>query len=533
MPTVRPATAALLVIVGSATFAWRDDRRTVHVPCAESGASCAQALQQTIDGVPAGTTITLDPGKLYDGTIVIKPKEGADAERPLTITTRGWIDKGAGWNGLVTPADKPRMAVLRATARENVGVSIESGGGHVALVGLAFEAVPPAGQGDIIRIGSHKETDADRLPRNITIRQVLLQGDRDHGQKRAIVAHGQDIDISQVWCEEIFIAGQDAQCIAAWNGGKRVRVRHAYLAAGAENLLIGGSPAASEHVTPEDWLIEDVILHKPLRWQQDGANRQVKNLLEFKFGKNITVRRVLGVNNWKAAQDGMALLLNYTTNGRCPQCGNLENVLIEDVVMLNVAGGISFQGYSWLRDSFSDGKLRDITIRNAYVQLTGGAGRTIQIANVLGRHDLRIERSTFINSGRSWLTGSYGSAWRDKETRVPGGPIQGLWLIDNVFVTDGRYGLTAPDGQHEGTGIGAFVAADLQIAGNVFGGAPARHIDNYNQHTGDGAKNVSASREEMLEKLPARSCGQWKAGKGADCAKLAPVFDLLNRLPES
>jgi hypothetical protein len=531
MRTLRPATAALLMIVGTATFAWRDDRPTVHVPCATGEPSCARALQEVIDGVPPGTTITLDAGKVYDGTITLKPKEGASADRPNTITTRGWIDKGAGWDGLVTPADKPRMAVLRATARENVGVSIENGGGHVRLFGLAFEAVPPSGQGDIIRIGSHKETDAERLPRDISIRQVLLQGDRAYGQKRAIAANGQDIDISQVWCDEMFIAGQDAQCIAAWSGGKRVRVRHAYLSAGAENLLIGGSPAASEEVTPEDWLIEDVILHKPLRWQQDRLNRQVKNLLEFKFGKNITVRRVLAVNNWKAAQDGMALLLNYTTNGRCPQCGNLENVLVEDLVMLNVAGGISFQGYSWLRDSFSDGKLRNITIRNAYVQLSG-KGRTIQISNVLGRHDLRIERSTFINNGQSWLMGSYGSAWTDKDTRVAGGPVQGLWVIDNVFASDGRYGITAPDREHDGAGIGTFVAADLQIAGNVFGDAPGRHLDNYNQHTGGGSRNVSASRAEMLEKLPAATCGQWKPGKGADCSKLEPVFGLLKRLPE-
>lgn len=531
MPTVRPATAALLVMIGTATFAWRDDRPTVHVPCAESGASCARALQEVIDGVPAGTTITLDAGKLYDGTIVIKPKEGADADRRLTITTRDWIDKGTGWDGLVTPADKPRMAVLRATARDNVGLSIENGGGSVNLVGLAFEAVPPAGQGDIIRIGTHNEPDAERLPSHISIRQVLLQGDRSFGQKRAIAANGRDIDISQIWCDEIFIAGQDAQCIAAWNGGKRVHVRHAYLAAGAENLLIGGSPAASEDVTPEDWLIEDVILHKPLRWQQDGAKRQVKNLLEFKFGKNFTARRVLAVNNWKAAQDGMALLLNYTTNGRCPQCGNLENVLIEDLVMLNVAGGISFQGYSWPRDSHSDGKLRNITIRNAYVQLAGN-GRAIHISNVLGRHDLRIERSTFINSGQSWLTGSYGSAWRDKDTRGAGGPIEGLWLIDNVFAADGRYGLTAPDGQHGGAGIGTFVAENLQIAGNVLGGASARHLDNYNRYTRKGADNVSAPREDIMEKLPARTCGQWKPAKGADCSQLAPVFALLKRLPE-
>ena len=528
---MRTATAAFVAIVGAGMFAQRAERGTVHVPCAESGPACGRALQEVVNTVPPGTTITLEAGKLYEGSIVIGPKAGASPDTPLTITTRGWATKGSGWDGLVTPADKPRMAVLRAAPRENVGVAIESGVAAVTLLGLAFEAIPPSGQGDIIRIGTGTEPLAENLPRHISIRQVLIQGDRKYGQKRAIAANGQDIEISQVWCDEVFVAGQDAQCIAAWSGGKRVRVRHAYLAAGAENILLGGSPIVSSEVAPEDWIIEDVILHKPLRWQQDGANRQVKNLLEFKYGKDITVRRVLGVNNWRAAQNGIALLLTYTTNGRCPQCGNLENVLIEDFVMLNVEGGISFQGYAWAPGSHSAGKLRNVTIRNAYVHLSA-PGRTIQIATVAGRHDIRIERSTFVNSGPAWLIGSFGYAWRDTDTRVRGGPMQGLWLIDNVFAANGRYGVTAPDGRHYGSGLDTFVGEDLQVAGNVLGDAPPAHLKNYNGHTGDGPDNVAAAREEIAAKLSARACGTWQPAKGADCSRLTSVFELLRRLPE-
>ena len=531
MLNVRTATAGFLLLVATGTFAQRAENGTVHVACAESGASCAQALQDVVDTVPPGTTITLAAGKLYDGTIVIRPKPGAASDKPLTITTRGWTDKGVGWDGLVTPADKPRMAVLRATARENVGIAIKNGAGHVNLFGVALEAIRPSGQGDIIRIGSSTERLAENMPRHISIRQVLIQGDRRYGQKRAIAANGQDIDISQLWCDEIFIAGQDAQCIAAWNGGKRVRIRYAYLAAGAENIIVGGVPIASAEMAPEDWLIEDVILHKPLRWREDGGKRQVKNLLEFKYGKNITVRRVLGVNNWREAQDGTALLLNFTTNGRCPHCGNLENVLIEDLVMLNVGSGISFQGHSWQRNSHSTGKLRNVTIRNAYVHMAG-AGGSIQIGNVHGRHDIRIERSTFVNNGHAWLTGSFGYAWTDIETRVPGEPMEGLWLIDNVFAANGRYGITAPDGRHHGSGIEGFVRDDLQIAGNVLGDAPPRHLGHYNRHTEGGSDNISARRDEMIAKLTARACGQWSPAKGADCSRLTSVFELLKRLPE-
>ena len=522
--------AALLIL-----STWGDGaaHAEVHVPCAESGPACAQALQEAIDTAPAGTTLTLEPAKVYDGTIVIKPKIGAGADRRLTITTRGWKDKGPSWDGLVTPDDKPRMAVLRGSARGTAAIDIRNGdtGGYVTLFGLSFEANPPMGQGDVIRIGTGREASAANMARSISIRQVLIQGDRTFGQKRGIAANGQDIDIAQVWCEEVFTPGQDAQCIGAWNGGKRVTVRHSYLAAGAESLMIGGAPIASPEMAPEDWVIEDVILHKPLRWKEDGRNRQVKNLLEFKHGRNITARRVLAVNNWRAAQDGMGVLITYATNGLCRECGNLENVLIEDLVMLNAGGGVSLQGYAWQRGTHSDGKLRSVTLRNAYIQLSG-PGRPIHISNVLGRHDIRIERSTFINASPAWLVGSYGRAWSDKDTLGPGGAMEGLRLVDNVITSNGKYGITAPDGAHYGAGIEAFVGADLQISGNVIGDAPPPHLGNYNKHKDGGAPNVSASRERMIEKLAGTACEQWMPGKGADCARLQPVFALLRRLPE-
>lgn len=527
---LRPALFGAIVLAALATQAGTP---VVEVPCGTGGAACGEALQAAIDEAAPGSIIALDPGKVYEGRIVIAPKPGASGGRGLTITTRGWTSKGAGWSGLVTPADKPRLAVLRAGRREHAAVDIRNGpgGGHVTLFGLAFEANPPAGQGDVIVIGSGEETSADNTARNVSIRQVLIQGDRSYGQKRGIAANGRDIDIRQVWCEEVFIAGQDAQCIAGWNGGHRVSVRHSYLAAGAENLLIGGAPIASPEMEPRDWTIEDVILHKPLRWQQDGANRQVKNLLEFKQGKNITARRILAVNNWRAAQDGTGLLIHYTTNGRCRACGGLENVLVEDFVMLNTDGGVSLQGYSWARSSHNDRKLRGVTLRNVYLRLSG-SGRNILISNVQGAHDIRIERSTFIHSSNSWLSGLYGFVWPDQETRTRGGPMSGLWLVDNVITENGRYGITAPEGDHYGSGVGTFVARDLQIAGNVLGDAPSAHLANYNQHTAGGADNVGAPGGRMQAVFSAAACAEWARGKGADCARLAPVFALLERLPE-
>jgi hypothetical protein len=519
--------ALLAILVGHG----EGNGTTIHVRCAESGRACGEALQTALDDAPAGSTITLEAGKVYEGAFVIKPRAGVGDKRPLSITTAGWRHDGTGWDGLVTPADKGRMAVLRGAPRSTATLTIPEGTAYVRLVGVAFEATPPAGRADLIRIGTGDAPSAASLPHHVTIQQVLLQGDRRFGQRRGIAANGADIEIAQVWCEEIFTAGQDSQCVGGWSGAQRVRLHHSYLAAGSENILVGGAPIRDASLQPHDWLVEDVILHKPLRWKQDGQSRQVKNLLEFKHGYKLTARRILAVNTWRAAQSGRGLLFNYTTNGRCPACGNLEQVLVEDVVMLNTEEGVSFQGYSYQPDSHSRGKLRDITLRNLYVHLSA-PGRLFQISNVRGHHGVRIERSTFLNEGTSWLVGSFGRAWSDDHSLVDGGPMQGLFIANNVFTANGDYGVTAPDRRHYGSGLEEFVEADLQVSGNVIGGAPPEHLANYNEHTAGGAPNVAVSQDKLRKTLTARTCGQWAVGKGADCERLTPIFGWLKRLPE-
>ena len=529
---VATGTVALLLVTALGVLRGSEDIFAPHVACTSSQAECGAALQSAIEAAPAGATITLDPGRVYEGVFMLGAKSGATPDKPITITTRGWVSTREGWDGLVTPADKPRMAVLRGSRGAPATFEIRgAGSGFLRLVGIAFEATPPEGRGDMIRIGTGRETSPSELPQHITIQQVLLQGDRAFGQKRGIAANGRDVLIDRVWCEEIFTAGQDSQCVGAWNGGQRVRIRHAYLAAGAENILIGGAPVTAPEMVPADWSIEDVILHKPLRWKEDGQNRAVKNLLEFKHGRDIAVRRVLAVNNWRAAQSGRGLLLHYTTNGNCPHCGNLENVLIEDFVMLNVDAGISFQGYSYQPDSHSEGHLRGATLRNLYVQIAG-PGRLFEIASVRGPHDIRIERSTFLNNGTGWLMGDFGMAWQDDDTRVDGGPIQGLALVNNVITANGEYGITAPQSKHYGKGIGDFATQGLELSGNVIGDAPDGHLANYNAHVASGQPNVSVPRSKLLEKLGGEGCATWRPTTGADCTRLASVFALKKRLPE-
>jgi hypothetical protein len=312
-----------------------------------------------------------------------------------------------------------------------------------------------------------------------------------------------------------------------------VTVRFNYLAAGAENLLIGGSPITVPEMNPHDWIIEDNIMHKPLRWRADGLNRQVKNLFELKNVRRATVRRNLMVNNWPAAQNGMGALITYATNGTCPACGGIEDVVFEDNVILNSFGGLAIQPYAYAADTFTTKKILRLTIRNNYVQTYGtGSIRSVQIQNVWDRHDIRLERNTFINANTTILQGGYGYVWKNDIAREPGGPMKGLWVIDNVWTQFGAYGITAPDGFHWGTGLSTFVNEDLQFSGNVIGDVPATHLTRLNTLKAAGADNVSMTSADIRAKLPVDACGEVVTGKGADCSRLYLVFALKAYLPE-
>jgi hypothetical protein len=509
-------------------------------------------LQAVFDAAPAGARIELEPGGVF-GSVVLRPKAGATPDKRITITTRDCPAFGPGLAGAAQMREaQASLALIRPSDRWGFGISIPNAdagaGGMVNVECLVIDPVGPSGAGNHIRIGDGQEADPSRMAHHVGIRQVFMRGDVVYGTKNGISVNGADVEIDQVWIEEIFRTGagiQDSQAIGG-NVGKRVRVRNSYLSAASENILVGGDWIRGPEMVPEDWLFEDVILHKPLRWLREfletGKRIQVKNLFELKHGRRMTARRVLAVNNWGpsggGAQDGRGILLNYTTQSACSYCGGLEDVTLEDFVMLNSPGGINVQGHSWQSNSANAEKARRITLRHLYYHSNGGTGRPISIANVKGPHEIAIERSTFVHRATTFLLGGYGYAWETDPTtglpvRVPGGPMQGLRLADSVFSRAGTYQVTTdPDGVHFANNLRIFVDGGLAVSGNVIGGASTLLLGKLNAAKADGADNVTADTAALEALFTMTAPAEFAAGKGADPARLAPVFAYLQFLPE-
>lgn len=478
------------------------------------------SLQAILDTAAPGSTIQLQAGQTY-GSVRIRP--AALRARRLTLTTKGWAA-----DRLVRPEDAPALATIQAGPGGNYGLWVTAD--DVTLQGLRFSYNPPSGQGDMLRLGDSEDPVVANVPARVTVRQVLFEGNPGNafGQKRAIAANAQDTLIDQVWCQNIWIAGQDSQCVAIASTPGRVTVRRSVLSAGSETIIIGGVPPASPAHLPADILIEDNVLWKPTAWLGASPARQVKNLFEVKFGRRITVRRNWMENHWQQAQPGWSVVLTMATNGACSFC-DMQDVVFEDNVVWNVSAGINLTGYQY---SYAPGSGQAVRfmVRNNLFYITGGGGtalggngRPVQMlsepANVV------FDRNTFIHTGTAIVYGTYGAKWPYQTppltSNVPAGPVQGFVWTNNVH-RHANYGILTPEGSSGVNALTYFPGA--VVGGNVFGGASSTAMARYNALDGDLNFNPSlVDFEASFRNFAALDfcivAGPF-VGKGADCARL-------------
>lgn len=465
----------------------------------------AAALQDTVNTAVPGTIIELEPGQVFPSTFI--PPNVKD----LTITTRGWTA-----DRLVLPTDAPQMATIQGSAGQSYGMLIL--GSNIRVRGVRFTYNPPIGQGEMIRVGNSEDSDITHVPADITISQVLLQGNTGNafGQKRGIAANGRRVLIDQVWCENIWVPGQDSQCVSVWSTPGPVMVRRSVLSAGSENMIVGGTPPAGPAFLPEDITLEDSVLWKPLAWKGATPARTVKNLFEIKFGHRITARHNWMQYHWQQAQPGPAIVLTMATNGACGYCDG-RDWTFEDNVVMDVSAGVTVTGYQY---SYAPGAgpAVGVIIRNNLFVISkakyGGSGHPLDVSNE--PKNILVDRNTFVHDGNAFLAGDYGSKWPFQDppltANVKGGPVTGLVYTNNAVV-HGAYGLFTPEG-NTGANFSTYFPGAV-ISGNVMAGAPAAAVTKYNAA---GGGNSTLTSTEFFSVLGVDYCGLKTAG--ADCTRL-------------
>lgn len=351
-------------------------------------------LLDKIATAPAGATLAIDPA--YVGVL-----NNWDITKPLTLTTSA-PPSGAG---RITPEQLPGPILrgfLNITAKDVTLRMVRCEGPHAS--------------GTLVTTGP-----------NTKIERCVLLGSPE-GQHRGVRADSDTVlikgsHIANIWKD------QDTQAVGGWDGAKHIKVIDCYLEASGENVMYGGSDMATEAGMPDDILIEDCHMFKPLEWR-GKAGCTIKNLFELKAARNVIVRRCLMENSWEHGQTGFAVVLTpKNQDGKNPWTV-VENVLFEDCQFKHMGSAVQMLGEDY---NYPSGKLSNVEFRRCHFSdidnaKWGGGGRQFQINR--GPHGLKVIDCTFDGANlNSCLT------FEDSTMKVEG------LVMQNTFMPGGKYGI--------------------------------------------------------------------------------------------
>jgi hypothetical protein len=380
-------------------------------------------LQVALVNAQPGDVIELAERATFTGNYTLPRKDGSAA----VIVIRTALSDPIG-EGRITPAQAVRMAKLRSP---NSSPALQTApGAHHWRVELI--EITGANTGDLVTLGdaSPSQNSLGLVPHDLVVDRCYVHGDARQGVKRCIALNSASTVVSNSHVSDCKAVGQDSQAIAGWNGPGPFSIVNNYLEGAGENVLFGGADPAIAGLVPSDITIQDNLIAKPPAWRQQQW--QVKNLLELKNARRVTITGNILEYNWEAAQSGHAIL--FTTrnqDGRCRWC-QVQQVTFTKNVLRHVASGFQILGYD---DAHPSQQTRGIEIRdNVFTDINpakwGGNGYAFLLLG--GPRDIVIDHNTLIHENASGVI------------QVDGPPILEFVFTNNLTL-QGAYGVIGSD----------------------------------------------------------------------------------------
>jgi hypothetical protein len=271
-------------------------------------------LLAAIDAAPDGTIFDIDPAFRADL---------GDCTISKSCTLRSAVLPPAGRVGLDLAG--PTLS----------SASVTFAAPSIKCIGLRFE-----GKGTTVIMAGDR-TLLDRC---------VITGPADGGpQQRGVYANATGIrilgcHIGGIWNDV------DTQAVLCTRFTKRLHINDCLLEASGENFMSGGDDGESAEETPQDILIENSTLSKPLDWQ-GKAGCTCKNLLELKNARRVIVRKCVLENSWADGQAGYAIVLSVRNQYGAAVWSTIEDVLIEDLTIHHCGGGVQVLGRDYSHES--------------------------------------------------------------------------------------------------------------------------------------------------------------------------------------
>lgn len=414
-------------------------------------------LQAAIDSARPGDTIELQSGATYTGHFTL-PARASSSSAFITIRTAG---PDAVPDGVrIGPAQAPALAKLRSPDRGTVLAT--SPGAHHWRV-MLIEVLATGVRGDLITLGdgSRAQSMESQIPHDLVLDRVYVHNtDPMQDLRRAIALNSASTVITGSYIVDVRDSGADSQAICGWNGPGPFSITNNYVEAAAENILFGGADPAVPNLVPSDITISGNHFSKPIAWR--GQHWVVKNLLELKNARRVTITSNLLEYSWQAGQTGYAVLFTVRNqDGGCPWC-EVRDVLFEKNLVRHAGGGVQILGTDNVHPS---GLTQSLVIRNNVFadidnQRWGGNGYAMLVIG--GPKKIAIDHNTIVQEHGSGLI------------QVEGPPITEFSFTNNI-AWHHDYGFMGADHGPGNDTIATFFPGS-RITNNVIAGGDSQRL---------------------------------------------------------
>jgi hypothetical protein len=335
---------------------------TIRVPAGGS-------LQSAIDKAQPGAHIVLARGATYYGNFIL-PKKSGDSY--ITIRTDG-VSVSSCERMTPGEADEENLATIVSPGWAPA-FKTAAGAHHWRLLNLEVRGPKGKHSAALIELGTGLETSTSQLPRYLILDRLYIHGDRDYGGKRGVSLNSGTAVIQNSWFNDFKHTDKDTQAIAGWNGTGEWTIANNMLRAAGENILIGGTDPRIDGLVPANIRIRFNHIEKSRTWRPGdssyaGTHWMVKNLLELKNARAVTVEGNLFEHHWADAQKGYAIVLTPRNQNDTAPWTQVSGVLFRRNVVRHVAAGINILGHDDQNQSYLT---KDITIKDNLFYDVGG-----------------------------------------------------------------------------------------------------------------------------------------------------------------
>lgn len=348
-------------------------------------------LQQALNDVQPGGSVTLAAGATFTGNFVLPIKMGTE---PITVRTSGTLpNERISLDDTLPLIKSPNALPALKTANSSVG--------HWRLLGLMFTA---GSTGVVVQLGDGTQS---APPEDFVLDQVIIQA--APSSKNGLEANAANVTLRRSMIVGVKLAGQESHAFISWNGPGPFLIEDNYIEAGSCGIFFGGAAPSIPDLIPSDIVVRKNYVTRPMSMKAD-TTAAVKNVLELKNSRRVTIQHNTFENNWTQGQSGFIIVFTVRANSPNAPWTTIQDVLFENNTVRHSTSAFNILG---LDNQVGSG---------------GGVYPSVRMNNVVIRNNLIYDMDR-------WTYGTEGGG--GIIAQISGAPDH-LSIVDNTMLGNGN-----------------------------------------------------------------------------------------------